>query len=92
MASISGLAIAQVGQGFGHAAVDDLEIAAARQGLELDQGEIGLDAGGVAIHHQADGAGGRDHGGLGVAEAELLAHRQGIVPGALGRFGQVASA
>ena len=40
--------------------VDDLEVAAAGQLLELDQGEVGLDAGGVAIHDQADGAGRRD--------------------------------
>ena len=52
------LAIAEIGERLGHAAVDDLEIAAARQGLELDQGEIRLDSGGVAIHHQPDGAGG----------------------------------
>jgi hypothetical protein len=84
MASISALAIAERGQRLGHAAVDDLEIAAAGQLLELDQGEVGLDAGGVAIHHQADGAGGRDHGGLGIAEAMGLAERQRLVPGALG--------
>ncbi len=82
------LAIAQVCQGFRHAAIDDLEIAAARQGLELDQGEVGLHASCVAIHHQADGAGWRDHGGLGVAEAMLLAQLQGFVPGALGGIGQ----
>ena len=76
--------IAQAGQRFGDATVDDLEIAAARQGLEFHQREIRLHAGGVAIHHQADGAGGRDHGGLGIAETELLAHRQGVVPGAAG--------
>ena len=35
--------------------VDDLEVAAAGQFLELDQGEVRLDAGGVAIHDQADG-------------------------------------
>ena len=83
-----GLQIAQVRQGFGHAAVDDLEIAAARQGLELYQREVRLHARGVAVHHQADGAGGRDHGGLGVAEAMFLAKAQRIVPGALGCFGQ----
>ncbi len=49
--------------------VDDLEVAAARQLLELHQGEVGLDAGGVAIHHQADRAGRSDHRDLGVAVA-----------------------
>ena len=53
-------AIAQRAQGFRHGAVDDLEVAAAGELLELHQGEIGLDAGRVAIHHQADGAGRRD--------------------------------
>ena len=64
--------------------VDDLEVAAAGQLLELHQREVGLDAGGVAVHHQADGAGRRDHGGLGVAVAVLLAERDGVVPGAAG--------
>ena len=62
-------------------AVDDLEVAAAGQLLELHQGEVGLDAGGVAIHHQADRAGGGDDRDLGVAEAVLLAQRQSLVPG-----------
>ena len=54
-------------------AVDDLEVAAAGQLLELHQREVGLDAGGVAVHHQADRAGRRDHRRLGVAVAVLLA-------------------
>src|SRR6185437_3240767 len=52
--------IAEGLQGFGHGAVDDAEIAAARELLELDEGEIGLDAGGVAIHDEAGRAGRRD--------------------------------
>ena len=56
---------------------------AAGELLELDQGEIGLDAGGVAVHHEADGAGGRDHRRLGVAVAVLLAELHGPVPRAL---------
>jgi len=68
--------------------VDDLEIAAARQFLELDQGKIRLDPGRVAVHHQPDGAGGGDHGGLGVAKAVQLAQRQSLVPGHLGQFDQ----
>ena len=35
--------------------VDDLHRAAADQLLELDQREVRLDAGGVAVHHEADG-------------------------------------
>jgi hypothetical protein len=61
------------GQGLGDGAVDQLEVAAAGELLELHQGEVGLDAGGVAVHEQADGARGRQHRDLGVAEAPLLA-------------------
>ena len=70
------LAIAERAQRLGHGAVDDLEIAAAGELLELHQREVGLDAGGVAIHHQADRAGRRDDGDLRVAVAVLLAERQ----------------
>ena len=41
---------------------------------------IGLDAGGVAVHHEADGAGGSEDGDLRVAEAVLLALDEGGVP------------
>ena len=49
--------IAERAQGFRHRLIDDLEIAATGQLLELDQRKVRLDAGGVAIHNQADGAG-----------------------------------
>ena len=74
----------------GHRLVDDLEIAAARQLLELDQREIGLDPGRVAIHHQTDRAGGRDHGRLRVAVAMRLAQGQRLVPGLAGQGDQRA--
>ena len=74
--------VAEHAQGLRHRAVDDLEVAAAGELLELDQREVGLDAGGVAIHHQADGAGRRDHRDLRVAVAVLLAERERAVPGA----------
>ena len=61
--------------------VDDLEVTAACQLLELDQREVRLDAGGVAIHHQADCAGRRDNGGLGIAVAVLGAKLDRPVPG-----------
>ena len=56
--------------------------------------EVGLDAGGVAIHDQTDRAGRGDHGRLGVAVAMLLAELDGAVPGGAGvlaklRLGQV---
>src|SRR5579875_3688016 len=50
------LGVAEGAQRERHRAVDDLEIAAARQLLELDEGEIRLDPGGVAIHDEADRA------------------------------------
>src|SRR4026209_526927 len=62
------------------ALVDDLEVAAARELLELDQREVRLDAGGVAIHDEPDGAGGGQHRDLGIAVAELLAEADRAVP------------
>ena len=47
--------VAEVLQRARHGLVDDLHGAAADQLLELDQGQVGLDAGGVAVHHEADG-------------------------------------
>ena len=63
-----------------HRLVDDLHHPAADQLLVLDQRDVGLDAGGVAVHHEADGAGRREHGGLGVAVAEVLAELDRLVP------------
>src|SRR3546814_12436269 len=80
------LAVAEGAQRLRHRAVDDLEVAAAGELLELHDGEVGLDAGGVAVHHQADGAGRRDHRGLGIAEALSLAHLHRLVPGRLVRL------
>ena len=60
--------------------VDDLHRAAADELLELHQREVGLDAGGVAVHHEADGAGGREHRGLRVAEAVGLAELLHVGP------------
>ena len=51
--------VAEAAQGPRDRLVDDGHVAAADQLLHLDQAEVGLDAGGVAVHHQADGAGGR---------------------------------
>jgi hypothetical protein len=77
-----GFAVAERAQGFRHRAVDDLEIAAAGELLELHEREVGLDARGVAIHHEADRARGRDHRRLRIAEAVLLAELDRLVPGA----------
>src|SRR5205085_2504105 len=68
-----------------HGLIDDLEVPAAGELLELDEGEIGLDAGRVAVHDEADGAGRGDDGHLGVAEPVLDAefeHAVGLGPGA----------
>ena len=82
------LAVAERAQRIGHRAVDDLEVAAAGELLELHQREVGLDAGGVAVHHQADRAGRRDHRRLRVAVAVRLAERERPVPGRLGVLDQ----
>ncbi len=84
------LRVAELEQRGGHGVVDDLDHAAADQLLELDQGEVGLDAGGVAIHHEADGAGGRQHRDLRVAVAVALAVGQGFVPALAAGFKQLA--
>ena len=72
--------VAEVGERPRDRLVDDLEVAAAGELLELHQREVGLDAGGVAVHDQADGAGRRDDRDLGVAEAVLLAELERLVP------------
>ena len=83
-----GRAIAQFLQCRRHRAVDDLEIPAAGQFLELYQREIRLDPGGIAIHHQADRAGRRNHRDLRISVAVLFAQGQGFVPGGFGQFDQ----
>ena len=67
------LGVAEPPQRLWHHAVDDLEIAAAGELLELHQREIGLDAGRIAIHHEADRAGRRDHRRLRIAVAMRFA-------------------
>ncbi len=76
--------VAEHAQRFRHRAVDDLEVAAAGELLEFDEREVGLDAGGVAVHDQADGAGRRHHRHLRIAEAVRRALLDHAVPGALG--------
>ena len=79
------LAIAEGLEGGGDALVDDLEEPAAGELLELDQREVRFDPGGVAVHHQTDGAGGGDHARLGVAEAVLRCRVPGRDPRSPGR-------
>ena len=85
-------AVAERAQRLGHGAVDDLPVAAAGELLEFHQREIRLDAGGVAIHHEADGAGRRHHGGLRVAVAVEFAEFERLVPGGLGVLDDVGAA
>ena len=75
-----GVAVAQRPQRQRHGLVDDLQHTAAGQLLVLDQGDIRLDARGVAIHHETDRARGGQHRGLGIAEAIALAVGQHLVP------------
>ena len=80
MALVWSVRVAELEQRGGHGAVDDLDHAAADQLLVLHQAQLGLDAGGVAVHHEADGAGGSQHGDLGVAVAVFFALGQRRVP------------
>src|SRR5690606_26416530 len=75
-----GLAVAQLRESRRYGAIDDLEVATAGQLLELHQSKIGFDAGGIAIHHQADCTSRRNDGYLSIAEAVLLAECQGAIP------------
>ncbi len=64
-----------------HGPVDDRHLAAADELLELDQREVGLDAGRVAVHQEADRPGRREHRRLRVAIAVAIALLDGLIPG-----------
>src|SRR5437016_11415970 len=78
--------VAELEQRGWHRLVDDLDHTAAHQLLVLDQRQVRLDAGRVAVHHEADGAGWREHRDLRVAVAELLAVCERFVPALLRGF------
>ena len=78
--------VSELEQRGGDGVVDDLDHAAADQLLVLHQRQIGLDAGGVAIHHEADGAGGGQDCYLGVAVAVFFAVGEGFVPALFAGF------
>ena len=80
--------VAEPAQRLRNRTVDDLEVAAAGELLELDESEIGLDSGRVAVHHERDGAGRGDDRNLGVAITVPLAEPVGVVPGLGGRGGE----
>src|SRR5262249_470616 len=69
--------------------VHDLDHAAADQFLVFHQRQVRFNAGGVAIHHEADGADGRQHRALRVAITGLFAQGQSFVPAALRAFVEV---
>jgi len=83
-----GFGVAQPVQGRGDGLVDQLEFSAADEPFVFDQGNVRFDAGGVAVHHKADGAGRCQHSHLGIAEAPAFAHLVGVVPDFIGGVGQ----
>ena len=72
--------VAEPHQRLRHGVVDDLDHAAAHQPLLLHEREVGLDAGGIAIHHEADRARGSEHGDLRILVAELFAQFERRIP------------
>src|SRR6185503_13918182 len=78
------MVVAELEQGRRNGVVYDLDHPAANQLLVLHEREIGLDAGGVAIHEEADRTGGRENGDLRVAVTKLLAVSQSFVPASFG--------
>ena len=63
-----------------HGVVHDLDHAPANQFLVLHQRQIRLHTSCVAIHHEANCAGGGEHGDLRVAIAEFFAVGESLVP------------
>ena len=78
--------VAQLEQRRGHGLIDDLDHASADQLFVFHQRQVRLDAGGVAVHHEADGAGGGEDRDLGVAVAVFFAVGEGFVPALLAGF------
>ena len=74
------LPVAETPKRLRHRLVDDLEHSAAGELLVLHQSDVGLDAGGVAVHHEGDRSGGRDHGDLRVPVSVLDAERCSTLP------------
>ena len=79
------LGVSQAGKRHRHGVVHNLHEPTADQLLILDQRDVRLDAGRIAVHHEADGAGGREDGGLRVSIAELFAQVDRVAPGLASR-------
>ena len=75
------LAIAEAAQGQRHHGIDDLEEAAARQRLELDEGKVRFDARRAAVHHQPGCSGRGQQRDLCIAPAEAPAKLKRPVKG-----------
>ena len=73
--------VPELGERHRHSLVDNLHQAAADELLVFDQRDVRLHPGRVAVHHEADCAGRRQHGCLGVPIAVLLAEVDRLVPG-----------
>ncbi len=84
--------VIEVAQGHRDGLVDDFEVASSGEFLEFDQRKIRLNAGGVAIHNQTNGARRGQNRGLCVAIPVGFAEAQGIIPGVAGCFEQVVRA
>ena len=72
--------VAELAERHRHRLVDDRDLAAADELLRLDEREVRLHAGRVAVHHEADRPGRREHGRLRVPEAVHLADLERLVP------------
>ena len=84
--------VAQRLEGVRDGAVDDLHHPAAGQLLVLDQGDVGLDAGRVAVHHERDRPCRSQHRRLGVAVAVLPTRGDALVPDLGRRIPQILRA
>src|SRR5262249_10536454 len=84
--------VAEPGQGRWDGGVNDLEVTAAGQLFELDEREVRLDTGGIAIHYQADSPRGGDYRDLSIAVAVLFAQLEHAVAFTLRRFEKVGRA
>ena len=84
-------AIAELAQRGRDGLVDDLEEALADQLLVLDERDVGLDPGRIAIHHEGDRAGRGEDGDLGVPVAVLGAERERLVEDGRGGLEQRVS-
>ena len=80
--------VAEFGKSVRNRAIDDFEIAAAGQLLEFHDREIGLYAGGVAVHNQADRSSRGNQRGLRISVAMQFAEFDRLVPSFRSKFSE----